>query len=116
MRSLTSGHGPGNGASHKAAFKAKNKCPIETVKQVVKAAAIINKKIGKKLKLEVILSRRRHRGWSPHLTNNVVNNGIMKKGEFCKAIGNSNAAVNAFPKERQPMDYHTSEVYVNAWD
>ncbi|CAJ2513497.1 Uu.00g016160.m01.CDS01 [Anthostomella pinea] len=48
--------------------------------------------------------------------NRVVESGVMKKGEFCKAIGLSNAAVDAFLAKRHVMEGDKSEVYVSAWD
>ncbi|KAL7621079.1 hypothetical protein AAE478_008391 [Parahypoxylon ruwenzoriense] len=50
-----------------------------------------------------------------NLINKVVDNKIMKKGEFCSAIGLSNAAVNAFLKKFGPCEGDTSDVYANAW-
>lgn len=47
--------------------------------------------------------------------NKVLDNAIMRKGEFCDAIGSSNAAVNNFLKKRGPMDGMGSDVYFNAW-
>jgi hypothetical protein len=47
--------------------------------------------------------------------NKLIDGGIMKKGEFCNAIGNSNAAVNTFLKKAGSMDGAGSEVYANAW-
>lgn len=47
--------------------------------------------------------------------NQVLDNSIMKKGEFCNAIGSSNNAVNRFLQQRGPMDGINSEAYSNAW-
>lgn len=47
--------------------------------------------------------------------NQVLDDAIMKKGEFCKAIGLSNNSLNAFLQKRGPMDGMKSEVYTSAW-
>lgn len=47
--------------------------------------------------------------------NKVLDSGIMKKGEFCNAIGNSSTSVNSFLKKAGSMDGAGSEVYANAW-
>lgn len=48
--------------------------------------------------------------------NQVVEGGVMKKTEFCSAIGVSNAAVNAFLKKRGPFDGAKSDTFTKAWD
>lgn len=47
--------------------------------------------------------------------NQVLDNAIMKKGEFCNAIGSSNHSVNTFLQKRGPIDGLQSETYTNAW-
>ncbi|KAK7960299.1 hypothetical protein PG988_011513 [Apiospora saccharicola] len=49
--------------------------------------------------------------------NKVVDSGVMKKTEFCDAIGASNAAVNAFLKKPWgPLDGANSKAFYKAWD
>ncbi|KAK8109331.1 hypothetical protein PG984_015132 [Apiospora sp. TS-2023a] len=49
--------------------------------------------------------------------NKVVDSGVMKKTEFCDAIGASNAAVNAFMKKPWgPLDGANSKAFYKAWD
>ncbi|KAK7908930.1 hypothetical protein PG985_014808 [Apiospora marii] len=48
--------------------------------------------------------------------NKVVEGGVMKKTEFCNAIGVSNAAVNAFLKKHGPFDGAKSDTFAKAWD
>ncbi|KAI1344219.1 hypothetical protein F5Y15DRAFT_424443 [Xylariaceae sp. FL0016] len=50
------------------------------------------------------------------LINQVIQRGIMRKGEFCSATGLSVAAVNNFLKHEYPMDGDRSQVYPRAWD
>lgn len=47
--------------------------------------------------------------------NKVIDSGIMKKGEFCTAIGSSNHSVNTFLKKSGSMDGAQSDAYTNAW-
>ncbi|KAI1099936.1 hypothetical protein F4804DRAFT_65025 [Jackrogersella minutella] len=47
--------------------------------------------------------------------NKLLDNGIMKKGEFCKAIGSNINTVNTFLAKRGSMDGIGSSVYDNAW-
>lgn len=47
--------------------------------------------------------------------NQVLDNAIMKKGEFCNAIGSSNNSVNTFLQKRGAMEGMNSEAYTNAW-
>ncbi|KAJ4391512.1 hypothetical protein N0V93_005130 [Gnomoniopsis smithogilvyi] len=46
--------------------------------------------------------------------NQVLDRGIMKKGEFCEAIGSSNKSLNTFLQKRG-MDGANTESYTNAW-
>ena len=45
-----------------------------------------------------------------------IDNGGMKVGEFCNAIGNSNNSYNRFMKQSGPTKGLESEVYQNAWE
>ncbi|ROV92317.1 hypothetical protein VSDG_07303 [Cytospora chrysosperma] len=47
--------------------------------------------------------------------NKVIDSGIMKKGEFCTAIGSSNNSVNTFLKKSGSMDGSQSDAYGSAW-
>ncbi|KAI1781331.1 hypothetical protein F4818DRAFT_436525 [Hypoxylon cercidicola] len=47
--------------------------------------------------------------------NRLLDSGIMKKGEFSKAIGCSPATVNTFLSKRGSMDGDGSCVYADAW-
>lgn len=47
--------------------------------------------------------------------NKVIDSGIMKKGEFCTAIGSSNNSVNTFLKKSGSMDGLQSDAYGSAW-
>lgn len=134
IRRCDQDYGPTNGASHKAALKAANQSPIDVAKQAIKLkaagitgqkrkldAALLDDDIAAfKQDLEYLDTSKMHVdltcGQVRSLINKVVDNGIMKKGEFCDAIGNSNAGVNAFLKKRGSMGGDTSKVYVNAWD
>lgn len=46
--------------------------------------------------------------------NQVLDGGIMKKGEFCSAIGSSNRSLNTFLQKRG-SDGSNTESYTNAW-
>ncbi|RYP32018.1 hypothetical protein DL767_005463 [Monosporascus sp. MG133] len=48
-----------------------------------------------------------------YLINKLLDNSIMKKGEFCDAIGNSYGALNSILKMIGTVDGCTSEVYQN---
>ncbi|ROW14977.1 hypothetical protein VPNG_03467 [Cytospora leucostoma] len=47
--------------------------------------------------------------------NRVIDSGIMKKGEFCDAIGSSHHSVNTFLHKSGPMQGIQSETFTNAW-
>lgn len=47
--------------------------------------------------------------------NQVLDNAIVKKGEFCGAIGISNNSVNTFLRRCGPMEGIYSKTYINAW-
>ncbi|KAI0835656.1 hypothetical protein F5Y06DRAFT_275952 [Hypoxylon sp. FL0890] len=47
--------------------------------------------------------------------NKLLDNGIMKKGEFCRAIGCNANSVNTFLSKRGSMEGEFSSVYTNAW-
>lgn len=47
--------------------------------------------------------------------NKVIDSGIMKKGEFCDAIGSSHHSVNTFLHKSGPMQGVQSETYTKAW-
>lgn len=49
------------------------------------------------------------------LVRKVLDNGIMKKGKFCGAIGNTGGALNSFLAKNGPLDGAKSEVYQNSW-
>ncbi|KAL7626479.1 hypothetical protein AAE478_003251 [Parahypoxylon ruwenzoriense] len=47
--------------------------------------------------------------------NRLLDSGIMKKGEFCKAIGSNGNSLNTFLSKRGSMEGANSCVYDNAW-
>ncbi|KAI0181184.1 hypothetical protein GGR52DRAFT_523182 [Hypoxylon sp. FL1284] len=47
--------------------------------------------------------------------NKLINNGVMKKGEFCSAIGCSSASVNNFLSKAGTMGGEGSSAYLEAW-
>ncbi|KAI1375774.1 hypothetical protein F4677DRAFT_100454 [Hypoxylon crocopeplum] len=47
--------------------------------------------------------------------NKLLDSGIMKKGEFCKAIGSNPNSLNTFLSKSGSMDGAKSSVYTNAW-
>ncbi|KAK7728740.1 hypothetical protein SLS53_009368 [Cytospora paraplurivora] len=47
--------------------------------------------------------------------NKVIDSGIMRKGEFCDAIGGSLYSLNTFLQKNGPMQGVQSEAYTRAW-